>query len=76
MEFAAGLEPAIGELQSPALPLDYADILAEGGGFEPPWAINPNGFQDRLVMTASITLYILAEKSRFELELQLPALLP
>ncbi len=30
--------------------------LAEGVGFEPTW-VAPNGFQDRLVMTASITLH-------------------
>ena len=30
--------------------------MAEGEGFEPPWAVDPNGFQDRLVVTASITL--------------------
>ena len=30
--------------------------MAEGVGFEPTWAMNPNGFQDRLVMTASISL--------------------
>ena len=31
--------------------------MAEGVGFEPTW-VAPNGFQDRLVMTASITLRI------------------
>ncbi len=30
-------------------------FLAQGVGFEPTW-VAPNGFQDRLVMTASITL--------------------
>lgn len=30
--------------------------LAEAEGFEPPWAVSPNGFQDRLVVTASIRL--------------------
>ena len=30
--------------------------MAEGVGFEPTW-VTPNGFQDRLVMTASITLH-------------------
>ena len=30
--------------------------LAEAEGFEPPWAVHPNGFQDRLVVTASIRL--------------------
>ena len=33
--------------------------LAEVEGFEPPGAVNPNGFQDRLVVTASIHLRIL-----------------
>ena len=33
-------------------------FLAEVKGFEPLWAVNPNGFQDRLVMTASIHLRI------------------
>ena len=44
-------------------------IMAEGKGFEPLW-LAPNGFQDRLVMTASIslrsdvTLNILAHAAR------------
>ena len=33
-------------------------FLAESVGFEPTW-LAPNGFQDRLVMTASITLPVL-----------------
>ena len=32
-----------------------AFILAQGVGFEPTW-VAPNGFQDRLVMTTSISL--------------------
>ena len=31
-------------------------FMAEVEGFEPPGAVNPNGFQDRLVVTASISL--------------------
>ncbi len=34
-------------------------LMAEVEGFEPPGAVNPNGFQDRLVVTASIHLRIL-----------------
>ena len=33
--------------------------MAEVKGFEPLWAVNPNGFQDRLVMTASIHLRVM-----------------
>ena len=32
--------------------------LPQGVGFEPTW-VAPNGFQDRLVMTASITLRVI-----------------
>ena len=35
-------------------------VMAEAEGFEPPWAVDPNGFQDRLVVTASIRLLVLA----------------
>ena len=31
--------------------------LAESEGFEPPW-VAPNGFQDRRVMTTSLTLHV------------------
>ena len=38
---------------------DTCRFLAERVGFEPTW-LTPNGFQDRLVMTASITLPLLS----------------
>ena len=33
-------------------------FMAQEEGFEPPWLFRPNGFQDRLVVTASIFLRI------------------
>ena len=36
---------------------DASRFLAQAEGFEPPW-VAPNGFQDRLVMTTSITLRV------------------
>ena len=41
--------------------------MAEAEGFEPPWAMNPNGFQDRLVVTSSICLRILTCKRKCNL---------
>ena len=44
--------------------------LAEAEGFEPPWAVNPNGFQDRLVVTASIRLRMRREKNTYTIFLR------
>lgn len=37
--------------------MNFNPIVAQGVGFEPTW-VAPNGFQDRRVMTASLTLRV------------------
>ena len=45
-----------------------AFFVAEVKGFEPLWAVNPNGFQDRLVMTASIHLRVMNLEEKYLLQ--------
>ncbi len=40
MAGAVGIEPTLEVLETSVLPLNYAPVMVEGGGFEPP---NPKG---------------------------------